>query len=160
MSELPAGWAEVPLGELGDWRGGGTPSKQNSSFWTDGDIPWVSPKDMKLKLISDSEDHITASAVEASATQVVPRHSVLIVTRSGILRHSLPVAVNTREVTINQDLKALSPGKGLDVNFVARQLDARAQNILSECAKSGTTVDSIDFERLKALKFKVAPLAE
>lgn len=83
MKQLPNGWVEATLSELGVWRGGGTPSKQNPSFWTNGDIPWVSPKDMKQRYIADSEDHITSSAVENSATQTIPKQSVLIVTRSG-----------------------------------------------------------------------------
>jgi type I restriction enzyme S subunit len=160
MSELPKGWAETTLDDLGQWRGGGTPSKQNPSFWTDGDIPWVSPKDMKRYLIDGSEDRITAAAVENSATQLIPSQSVLVVTRSGILRHSLPIAVNTCDVTINQDLKALLPGIGIEASFVAAELRAEGQAILAACAKSGTTVDSVDFERLKEFRFKLAPLAE
>ncbi len=160
MSALPIGWGEITLDAIGKWRGGGTPSKHNPAFWTNGRIPWVSPKDMKQRFIADAEDHITSSAVEASATQIIPEQSVLIVTRSGILRHSLPVAVNTRDVAINQDLKAVSPTKGVDTAFLAFQLVGEAQEILRECAKSGTTVDSIDFEKLKAHIIKLAPLPE
>jgi hypothetical protein len=58
VSDLPAGWATVSLGTLGTWVGGGTPSKNVPSFWH-GDIPWVSPKDMKASRIGDTQDHIT-----------------------------------------------------------------------------------------------------
>lgn len=160
MSGIPKGWIETTLGDLGEWRGGGTPSKQIPQFWTNGGIPWVSPKDMKQDFIDDAEDRITARAIENSATQLIPAHSVLIVTRSGILRHTLPVAVNTRDVAINQDLKALSPAIGIEPSFVAEQLRAEAQTILAHCAKSGTTVDSVDFERLKAFRFRLAPKTE
>ena len=46
--ELPAGWAWTPLGKLGRWTGGGTPSKSNDALWSNGTVPWVSPKDMKI----------------------------------------------------------------------------------------------------------------
>ena len=59
MSELPTGWVETTLGDLGVWRGGGTPSKSQEEFWRDGTIPWVSPKDMKYDFIDKTEDHIT-----------------------------------------------------------------------------------------------------
>src|SRR5262245_40059706 len=49
------------LGKLVDPQGGGTPSKQNPEYWR-GNIPWVSPKDMKRDFIYDSEDHITRLA--------------------------------------------------------------------------------------------------
>lgn len=160
MTELPPGWAEAKLGELGCWRGGGTPSKQVRAYWEGGDIPWVSPKDMKREVIDSAEDHITAAALHGSATQLIEKGSVLVVTRSGILRHTLPVAVTADEVAVNQDLKALSPRPGLNPTFLARQIRGKSKQILSACAKSGTTVDSIDFDRLKAFVVRIPPSAE
>lgn len=110
--DLPRGWLSVPLSSLGRWSGGGTPSKAQASFWKDGFLPWVSPKDMKVERIHDSEDHITEEAVRRSATKLIPSGSVLFVTRSGILAHTFPVAVTTVEVTVNQDLKAVTPHLG------------------------------------------------
>ena len=160
MSHLPNGWHAAPIGEIGRWCGGGTPSKGNRDFWKDGTIPWVSPKDMKRFFISSTEDQITSAAVAESATQLIPKGSILLVTRSGILRHSLPVAVNNCEVAINQDLKALIPYANIDPVFVAKQVQSLAQNILASCAKSGTTVDSIDFDQLKAVAVQIPPLPE
>ncbi len=160
MSELPKGWVEAELGELGAWHGGGTPSKSNPDYWTEGNIPWVSPKDMKTSRISDAEDHITQEAVNGSATNLVPEGAVLLVTRSGILKHSLPVAVTGREVAINQDIKALVPDTPLESEFIARQIRNKTSFVLRHCTKAGTTVDSIDFQRLKAVRVCLPPLAE
>lgn len=157
---LPPGWAETTLGELGRWRGGGTPSKANAAFWTGGDIPWVSPKDMKADQIGDAEDRITAAAVEGSTTNLVDAGSVLIVVRSGILRRVLPVAVTMREVSLNQDLKALTPHDGVSADFIARLLRSRGTEILHSAAKAGTTVDSLDFERLKQTVVLLPPVGE
>jgi type I restriction enzyme S subunit len=106
-SELPRGWTRQAMADIGHWFGGGTPSKANPRFWTGGKIPWVSPKDMKSDLITDAKDHITVEAVAQSATNLVEEGSILIVVRSGILQHTLPVAVTQRQVTLNQDLKAI-----------------------------------------------------
>lgn len=160
MSGLPGGWAVVPAGELGAWRGGGTPSKSNDAFWKAGTIPWVSPKDMKRQFISDAEDHITEAAIAGSATQRVPANSILMVTRSGILQHSLPVAINTVPVTVNQDLKTLSAFEGILPEYILWHLQADAQRILEAASKTGTTVESIDFDRLKAYPIRLAPLPE
>jgi type I restriction enzyme, S subunit len=159
VSELPKGWIRTTLGELGVWHGGGTPSKSNAAFWR-GAIPWVSPKDMKTNLIVETEDHITVEAVENSATQIVQAGSILVVTRSGILRRILPVAVTNRDVAINQDIKALTLYPNLESEFIARQLRAFATDILSQCAKSGTTVDSVDFDRLRSYPVVLAPELE
>lgn len=157
MTLLPGSWALVLLGEAGSWRGGGTPSKDVPEFWLNGYVPWVSPKDMKTELIRDSEDHITDSAIEQSAISRVPAGSVLVVTRSGILARTLPVAVTGVEVTVNQDLKALTPDKWVEANFVAWALRAFGSDILERCKKDGTTVASIDSEALRRYQVPLAP---
>ena len=159
MTELPGGWRLASLSELGTWTGGGTPSKGTVAFWN-GDIPWVSPKDMKVMRIRDTEDHITDAAVAGSSTCLVPRGAVLVVTRSGILRHTFPVAVADRKVAINQDLKALLPHPGLVPEYVAWSLRAHAPRILSSCSKSGTTVQSIETTKLLDFAIPIAPASE
>jgi type I restriction enzyme, S subunit len=158
--QLPRGWASASLSDLGKWLGGGTPSKSVREYWNNGTIPWVSPKDMKRLKIDSSQDQITPTAVAESATNLVPAQSVLMVTRSGILEHSFPVAINTVPVTINQDLKAWTPHVGIDPLYAAYFLKAKAQNVLDVCSKDGTTVSSIDFDRLSAFEVSVAPSAE
>ena len=107
MTELPKGWATAKFSDFGEWMGGGTPSKEVPSYWN-GPIPWVSPKDMKTNVIRSAIDGITEAAVENSAAKRVPAGSVLIVARSGILAHTLPIAVTAVETTLNQDMKALT----------------------------------------------------
>ena len=153
-------WTLVPLKELGTWSGGGTPSKSKLNYWEDGTISWVSPKDMKSDHIVDSEDHITQAAVEESTAKLIPAGSVLIVTRSGILSHTLPVAVTTVPVTVNQDLKALTPREGVLPEYVAWALRCFAREILNTCSKQGTTVSSIETAALHRFKIPVAPLAQ
>ena len=152
------GWELVPLKELGQWSGGGTPSKSKPEYWEGGMIPWVSPKDMKSERIKDSEDHITEAAIAGSPAKWIAAGSVLLVTRSGILRHSLPVAVTSAAVTVNQDLKALTPKSGILPEYVAWALRAFAREILDECSKQGTTVNSIETAKLYRFEIPVAPL--
>ncbi len=157
---LPEGWCWVPLGKLGTWTGGGTPSKANAAFWTGGNVPWVSPKDMKVEIIGETEDKITAEAVEGSSAKYVSQGSVLMVMRSGILKHSFPVAITDRIVTLNQDLRALTPHDGICPKFVVRYLALAANRVLNECSKDGTTVDSIEVAALERLSVPLSPLAE
>jgi type I restriction enzyme S subunit len=150
----------VTLNDLGSWRGGGTPSKSNSSFWTDGSIPWVSPKDMKSFRVTAPEDLITQEAVEGSAASLVPGPSVAVVTRSGILARTLPVAVVPMDATFNQDMKILVPNEDVHPEYVAYYLRGFERDILTTCSKNGTTVASIDFQRLKAYVIPLPPLDE
>lgn len=151
-------WTSVPLKDLGSWSGGGTPSKSKHAYWEDGTIPWVSPKDMKTDHIVDSEDHITQAAVEESTAKLIPAGSVLIVTRSGILSHTLPVALTTVPVTVNQDLKSLTPREGVLPEYVTWALRCFAREILNTCSKQGTTVSSIETAALHRFEIPVAPL--
>ena len=160
LNSLPASWSWATLDDLGIWGGGGTPSKARPEFWTKGKYPWVSSKDMKTFEITDTEDHITSQAIGQSATNLYPAGTVLVVTRSGILRHSLPVAVSCAPVTINQDIKALKPHSGICPKYVAYALRSAAQHILHQCVKDGTTVQSVEFETLKRYQIPVAPTKE
>lgn len=157
---LPEGWVEARLGDLGEWRGGGTPTKSNPGYWTNGTIPWVSPKDMKVDEIHTPEDSITVEAVAKSATSLVPAGSLLVVVRSGILNRTLPVAVSGAEVAVNQDIKALIPHGAVLPKFLIAYFHARESAILHGAAKSGTTVASIDLERLKSQSIPLPPLNE
>jgi type I restriction enzyme S subunit len=157
---LPDVWAWTALGALGTWMGGGTPSKANAAFWTNGTVPWVSPKDMKVAVIGETEDKVTRAAVEGSSAKYVPEASVLMVMRSGILKHSFPVAITDRIVTLNQDLRALTPYVGISSNYIAHYLALAANRVLEECSKDGTTVDSIEVAALERLRVPLAPLIE
>ncbi|EGR0412662.1 restriction endonuclease subunit S [Vibrio cholerae] len=141
--------------------GGKTPSKSNSSYWESGDIPWVSPKDMKIDLIADSQDKITKEAIDSGGMKLVPSNSILVVTRSGILAHSFPVAKTSVPVTINQDIKALVPNLGfISPEFLFYLLKGLERRILDECTKAGTTVSSVETSLLMNLEFELPSLEE
>lgn len=156
---MPEGWNRIRLGDLGTWRGGGTPSKANPEYWQ-GNIPWVSPKDMRGPEVWDTEDHISEDAIAGSATNLMPEGSVLLVTRSGILRHTLPIAVAKVAVAINQDIKALQTGPMATGQFAAQLLRWQEKSLLDRCAKVGTTVESIDYSALLAFEVWLPPLPE
>ena len=140
----PMGWEEVVITELCEKIcGGGTPSKSCPEYF-EGNIPWVSPKDMKSMVIRDSQDHITEEAIKSSSTNIIPENSVLMVIRSGILKHSLPVAINAVPVTINQDMKAFIPGKKILTAFLMNYFKAIAPDVLN--GVRGVTADNIDFK--------------
>lgn len=153
------GWSTVALRDMGDWRGGGTPSKGDPSFW-DGTIPWVSPKDMKRLFIDDSEDHITPVAVESSAAKLIPPNSIAFVVRSGILEHTLPIALITAEATVNQDIRVVTPGPQINPRWLLYRLVADSDNIRRGCRKDGVTVASIEVPQLVAWEVSVPPREE
>ncbi|MDQ3920228.1 MAG: restriction endonuclease subunit S [Acidobacteriota bacterium] len=155
---MKSGWPSKTLGEVCEFRGGGTPPKAVKRFW-EGSIPWVSPKDMKCEVISDSFDHISLEAVESSATSLIPKDSVLMVVRSGILNRTVPIAITERELTINQDIKALCPKGVIDARFLYFLLHSKMNLLLSKVSK-GATVHRLMTEDIRCLEFILPPLNE
>ncbi len=136
-------WQRRRLKYLVKFLGGATPSTDDPTFWN-GDIPWVSPKDMKVANISDAEDHLSDLGLASCSSSRVPAGSVLVVVRSGILRHMLPVAINARDVALNQDMKALIPRDGVVARFLRYVLMSNQPATLDMIRKQGATVESIN----------------
>jgi type I restriction enzyme S subunit len=156
---LPPGWCWVRLRDLGGFLGGGTPSKSNDAFWK-GPLPWVSPKDMKRPYIDDAEDHISPGAVQGSAVKLIPARSVIYVVRGMILAHSFPVAITTREVTINQDMKALVLAMPELSEFILRSCQAARRRVLATVERSSHGTCRLESERVEMLPIALPPLAE
>ncbi|MBI3830394.1 MAG: restriction endonuclease subunit S [Planctomycetes bacterium] len=157
--DLPEGWAYCAIADIFDSWGGLTPSTSNAAYWG-GKIPWVSSKDVKQWRITAGTEFLKPSALEAARLRLCPKSSVLVVMRSGILRHTLPVAVLDAEVTINQDIKAFYCAEHRLNEWLALALRALEQQILNTNRKDGTTVQSIEYDQLKALEVKFPPIAE
>ena len=150
------GWPRVAITDVCDAiYGGGTPSKSCPEYFN-GRIPWVTPKDMKILVITDSVDHITEEAIANSSANLVPPNSVLMVIRSGILKHTLPVAINSVSITINQDMKAFVPNQTVTAEFLLHFFKAIEADILS--GVRAVTADNIDFKAFQKRKIVVPPL--
>jgi type I restriction enzyme S subunit len=157
--ELPQGWKWVRLGDLGSFLGGGTPSKEEPSYWN-GNIPWVSPKDMKVAMISDSIDHISTCAVEKSSAKLILEGSLLMVVRGMILAHSFPVSINLRTVTINQDMKAIVFFQSDVAGYMLKCLSGDKHRVLKLVEHSSHGTCRIDSECLEKFVVALPPLAE
>lgn len=151
-------WTTKTLGEVCEFTGGGTPSKKREDFWC-GNIPWVSPKDMKSEVITSSIDQISIEGVEGSAAKLIPKNAILIVVRSGILARTVPTAIAGRELTVNQDLKALLPSDCIAPRFLAYFLKAVEPVLLRKVTK-GATVHRLSTDNLKTLPIPFPPLDE
>ncbi len=157
-TSFAAGWSEISLGELGDIYGGATPSKAKPEYWA-GNIPWVSPKDMKRFYIDDAEDQVSESAVCETALKLIPTGSLLMVVRGMILAHSFPVALTTREVTINQDMKALVVPKEIN-EYILLYIRAMKNSFVALVDRSSHGTCKLTSEKLWAAIVTIPPKAE
>jgi type I restriction enzyme S subunit len=151
---IPEGWLNSKLEDVVDAIvGGGTPSKAISSYFQ-GDIPWMSVKDMNKNELVDTVDHISQEAVENSSTNVIPAGTPIVATRMSLGK----IVTASFDSAINQDLKALFVNFNVEKPYLVYWY--RSIGNLIESLGTGTTVKGIRLEVLKGLDFPLPPLAE
>ena len=150
----------VPIRDFGEWTGGCTPSMFKSTYWENGTIPWISSKDMKSATLIDTQNHITPKAIDETSAKLLPPDTVAIVARSGILKHTLPVAYIPFETTINQDIKALVVNEGVLPRYAYFVIYTYRKEILKKTKKKGGTVDSLDVNSFMNYRVPLLPIKE
>ena len=152
--ELPEGWSWERLSNLASFSGGKTPSTSKREYW-EGNILWVTSKDMKCKYIDSSLLMISEKGLEQM--QLYPENTLLLVTRSGILRHTIPVAILKKPATINQDLKAIMlyiPNLEEYIYICIKGMESR---LILEYTKAGATVENINFDAFQKILLPIPP---
>ena len=155
----PVSW--IRLRDLGVWSGGGTPSKTRADYWDGGDVPWITPKDMRSSKIQNSMMNVTDKAVRESNVKLIEAPSIALVVRSSILQHTFPVAQIDVDATFNQDMKVLvvDPDR-FEHRYIYYALSANGQEILRLASKQGGSVNSLVVPQLMDFEIPVPEIDE
>lgn len=154
LGNLPEGWIPTNLDNvLLSIVGGGTPSKSNPDYFQ-GNIPWMSVKDMNKGVLDDTVDHISPEAVDNSSTNVIPAGTPIVATRMSLGK----IVIANFDSAINQDLKALFLSKHISRDFLVYWYRSMTHIIVS--LGTGTTVKGIRLESLKALNLSLPSINE
>ncbi|MFH6911283.1 restriction endonuclease subunit S [Acinetobacter sp. AM3-2] len=144
------------LGELVDFKGGGTPSRNVEEYWGNS-IPWATVKDLNEGItLTETQEFISELGLKNSASNLIVKGTIIIPTRMALGK----VVISEIDVAINQDLKAVfvKDKETLDVKYLLRFLESNKENIAS--MGKGATVKGITLDQLKAIKIPLQPLAE
>lgn len=146
-------WPLVSLSSLVEIKGGGTPSKAEPTYWN-GDIPWASVKDFKSSTLSGASDYITQAGIDNSATSLIEKGNIIIPTRMALGK----IAINTVDLAINQDLKALiiRDHKKVDLEYLFRCIQSKSDELIKQ--GKGATVKGITLDVLNNLQIPLPPL--
>lgn len=155
---MASDWVELPLGEVVTFLSGGTPSKARAEYWQ-GVIPWASAKDMKSYLLEDTEDHISEDALQ-TATKLVPRNTVLLLTRGMTLLNDIPICRIAVPMTFNQDVRAVTAKSGLLQAFLPYLLLGHKTNLLELVDLAGHGTGRLNSDSLKSLPILLPPESE
>jgi type I restriction enzyme S subunit len=149
---MPESWSPQAVQKLCDIWSGGTPRKSVTSFWN-GDIPWVSGKDLKAPSLDDAVDHVSAEGVEAGS-RLAPADAVLLLVRGMGLAKDLPVASITRPMAFNQDVKALVSRGSFSGRFLRAAIYAGKERLLRQTARSAHGTMTLNLQDIET--FEVA----
>jgi len=143
------------MGDLVTITGGGTPSRDVPAYFT-GTIPWLTSKDMKGEFIYDTEEHVTEEAIAKSATKLVPAQSILLVVKSKVLMHRLPIALAKVSLCHGQDIKSIQCQETLAPEFLL-QVIKRSEHRLLEQAR-GANTEGLTLPMLEEIPVPHVPL--
>ena len=140
-------WEQRKLGEVATFGGGHTPPMADPDNYEDGYVLWVTSQDVKSNYLDRTTTQITEKG--AKELTLYPAGSLVMVTRSGILRHTLPVAELRKPSTVNQDIRVILPQGECCGEWLLQFFISHNKELLLEFGKTGTTVESVDFGKIK-----------
>ena len=150
-------WAVATIGEVCEVVSGATPKTGKPEFW-DGNIPWVTPKDLSAlgqKHLSDTLRQITKAGLKSCAARMLPAQSVLFSSRAPIGL----VAINTLPVCTNQGFKSLVPRFDLvSPDFLFWWLKTQEKHVQSK--GRGATFKEVSKKIVEDLQIPLPPLDE
>lgn len=154
---LPPGWASDTLDNLVQFRSGSTPDKAKEEYWG-GDLPWVTAKDLKRTTIGAAIDQL--SALGASKAPQVGAGAILLLVRGMTLHNDIPLAITSRTVSFNQDVKALVPNKLAEPLFLLNYLQSIKGKLLKSVESAGHGTGRLNTKFLKSLRVPLPPIDE
>ena len=154
--DIPDNWEWVRLSYIGEIVGGGTPKTEVPSYW-DGDIPWLTPADMKnvmSRYVKNGERFITEEGLANSSSRLMPKGTVLYSSRAPIGY----IAISENDICTNQGFKSVVPYiHGLS-EYLYYAIIQATPGIVKRA--SGTTFKEISGSEFGKTVIPLPPLAE
>jgi type I restriction enzyme, S subunit len=135
---------KVSIEEFGSIIGGGTPKTTVAEYW-DGNIPWISVKDLNSAVIIETEKKITEAGLNNSSTKLLPPFSTVLSARGTIGN----ISIIGKEMTMNQSCYAIKAKDELDC-FVFLTLKSSINTLISQ--SHGSVFNTITKDTLKSLE--------
>ncbi|WP_032095628.1 MULTISPECIES: restriction endonuclease subunit S [unclassified Alteromonas] len=154
---VPNGWEKGVIEDIAKVSSGGTPSRQNDSFWLDGQIPWVTTTEVQFGIINETEQKITEEGLKNSSAKLFPKDTILMA-MYGQGKTRGQVAKLGIEASTNQACAALLLNDGFEVDYYYQYLVSQYENI-RELANSGGQ-QNLSAGIIKGIHVPIPPVAE
>ena len=148
--DIPEGWDDGFLSDLGDIIGGSTPSRDNiENFYTNG-TPWITPKDLSEntgnKFITKGEVSVSEKGLKSASLKILPKGTVLMSSRAPVGY----MAIARDSLTTNQGFKSFVPKSDYSTSYIYYTIKNAMPEI--ENNASGSTFKEISGSTLKIIK--------
>ena len=150
---VPDGWCEASVGQLARIVGGGTPDREQSAYWRNGTVPWITPTDLTAngaKYITSGSESISDLGLQNSNATLVPKDSIVFSTRGTVGSMALAAA----PLTCNQSCEILVAKDGaIDGEFLYYLLNFGLSAFIR--LSGGTTFGAITRRDIARVRFAV-----
>jgi len=145
-SEEAEMWDRKRLAEVREkFVNGGTPDTSVPTYW-DGNIPWITGADITSFWVSGGRKFITEEGLKNSATHLVPKNTVLVVTRTGVGK----VGIAANDLSFSQDITGVICGAKILPEFLARFLLFQGDTLIR--IQRGATIKGLTRDDIESLK--------
>jgi type I restriction enzyme S subunit len=155
IGEIPEEWGVIRLRDITQkFYNGGTPDTKIREYW-DGNIPWITGADFEDQKIRRFRRYITDEGVRNSATSLIPKGNLLVVTRTGVGK----LAIAPFDIAISQDITGviLDSEKALP-GYIYWCLNFRSDRLRSII--QGTSINGLLREDLESITLPLPTLSE
>ncbi len=152
LGPIPEDWEVKRLGDIAEITSGTTPSRDNSSFYSKGTIPWVKTTDLNNDVLNKTEELVTEAAVEQTSLRLLPTGTVLVAMYGGFnqIGRTALLGINA---TVNQALSALVCKQGVLNSYVLAWLNCKVGDWkrLAASSRKDPNITGKDVERFPIL---------
>ncbi len=149
---LPEGWKWVKVKDIcRKIIGGGTPSTKVEEYWK-GNIDWITSADIYGIKDIRPRKKINKKAIENSATTLLPKGNIVVVTRVGLGK----VAINKNDLCFSQDSQGIILDEKIVFNEYALWYLSNAVQVF-KYKNRGTTIKGVTKKQLADLEFLLPP---
>ncbi len=148
---IPKGWEMIKVENAFDYFGGGTPSKDNEAFWSDGTVNWYTPSDItgaEGLYLTESEDKPNDGGIARSSAKMFPAYSIMMTSRATIGA----IGINRTTACTNQGFITCIPNQQYPLVYLYHWLKLSRNYFLSLCG--GATFPELNkstFKRIEIL---------
>ncbi len=116
----------IKLSEVISTTSGGTPSRKNLNFYTNGSFCWVKSKELNGTFITETEEKINQLAIEKSSAKLLPPYSVLLAMYGATVGE---YAIISKQMTCNQAICAIIPNEKYPYTYIYEYIKLSKERI-------------------------------